>query len=165
MIGMDFDTGESTLEIYEKLGMKLEEYALTENVELVAYDEIENIGNFVNFYNHKHDNKIEMPESGKNKITFFVSPIANDGGTYMNIKQNGTVYPVDLSDTKAYSTQQKELYDITTSMIRGLMDTNKELEKFDGNVEEIVKNNKLIEINLETLYDMFMENIKAADTK
>lgn len=165
MIGMDFNTEESTLEIYEKLGMKLEEYALTENVELVSFDEIENIGNFVDFYNHRHDNKIEMPEGGKNKITFFVSPIANDKGTYMNIKQNGIVYPVDLSYTKAYSTVDEELYNVTSSMIGDLMAKNEALRGVSGSTDQIVTNNKLIEINLKMLYDLFIENIKAADTK
>ena len=165
-LGMDFDTEASTVEIYQKLGMKLEEYALTEKVELVAYDEIENIGNFVNFYNYKNpNNPIKMPEGDKNRIGFSVSPIRNDGGTYMNIKQNGETYPIDFSYTKGYSAADQSIYNLTVSMIDDLVAKNEALGKVSGSTDQIVANNKLIEINLEALYDLFIENIKAVNTK
>ena len=166
MIGMDFDTEASTVEIYQKLGMKLEKYALAENVELVAYDEIENIDNFVNFYNHKNpDAPIAMPEGNKNRIGFSVSPIKNDGGTYMNIKQNGETYPIDISYTKGYSAEDQRIYNATVSMIDDLVAKNEALIKVNGSTDQIVINKKLIEFNLEMLYDLFIQNIKAADTK
>lgn len=163
-IGLDFDENETTAEIYQKLGMKLKEYALTENVQLVSYDKIENIDNFINFYNQRNpNNRIAMPEGSKNAISFVVSPIPNENGTYMSIKQNGTEYPIDLSYTKAYSTpEDQELYKATASVIEEKMAENKRLKQVDGNVDRIKINNEIIEFQLRLLFDLFTENIKEA---
>lgn len=163
-IGLDFDENETTAEIYQKLGMKLKEYALTENVKLVSYDKIENIDNFINFYNQRNPkDKIAMPEGDKNAISFVVSPIPNENGTYMSIKQNETEYPVDLSYTKAYSTPaDQELYKATASVIEEKMAENEKLKQVDGNVDQIKINNEIIEWQLQVLFELFTENIKEA---
>lgn len=159
-IGLDFDENETTAEIYQKLGMKLKEYALTENVKLVSYDKIDDIDNFINFYNHKNpNNKIEIPQNGKNAITFVVGPIKNNGGTYMSIEQNENVYPVDLSDTKAYGTANQKLYEAAVATIEDRMAANEKLKTIGG-VDDIIINNKIIEQQLQSLLELFIENIK-----
>lgn len=164
MIGLDFGPEATTEEIYQKVGRKLEEYALTENVKLVSYDKIDNIDNFINFYNQRNPkDQIAMPEGGNNAISFVVSPIPNENGTYMSIKQNGTEYPIDLSYTKAYSTpEDQELYKATASVIEEKMAENERLKQVDGNVDQIKINNEIIELQLRLLFDLFVENIKEA---